>query len=169
MCEPGPLGTPVDQAVYTATTGVRSIILSTAANTTGTTAGNSTGNTTASVEVELAPAQFMALGCVVAEAHRQINCTTAPGAGANVVWRLSIDGLTSQSPVTSYSPPGLRALTMQSVRSGEVMVPPMDPVAALTSLSTEGGEVLMLRGDNFGPAAPASFVDGAWLLQCVGQ
>ena len=84
----GPEGTPV-QAVYTATEGVRSIVV------------DATGSSGA-VDAALAPAQFVASACEVVDAHRQINCTTAPGAGANIAWRLTIDGLTSQSPVTSY-------------------------------------------------------------------
>ncbi len=88
--------------------------------------------------VFLCPAQ-------VVEAHRQINCSTAPGAGSNLVWRLTIDGLTSQSPVTSYAPPSISQLRMVTVRNGDNLVPPVDPVLALSSLSTEGGETVRCR------------------------
>jgi hypothetical protein len=110
------------------------------------------------------PPEFTAVGCIVVEAHHVIECSTAPGAGSNIVWRLTIDGLTSQSAVTSYSPPSVVDLEMVAVRTNDSgLATPVDPVAALGALSTEGGEVIRINGTNFGPAAPASFVDGVWL------
>jgi hypothetical protein len=86
-------------------------------------------------------------GAQVVEAHRIINCTTAPGAGANLVWRLTIDGLTSQSPVTSYAPPAVSTLRMTRVRMGDLLVPPVDPALSLSTLSTEGGETVRYAGE----------------------
>jgi hypothetical protein len=146
----GPVGSVVE-AHYTASVGVRSVVLP---------RGSVVLNTSLPIP---APAQFIAADCSVVEAHRQINCTTAPGAGANIVWRLTIDGLTSQSPVTSYSAPSLSSLTMESILVNGSVADPVDPVAALSRLSTEGGELIRIVGDDFGPEEPESFVDGVWL------
>jgi hypothetical protein len=78
------------------------------------------------------------------------------------VWRLTVDGLTSQSPVTSYAAPSLAQLSMVLVRDGDALVAPANGLAALGLLSTEGGELLRISGANFGPVAPASFVDRVW-------
>jgi hypothetical protein len=105
---------------------------------------------------------FNASDCVVVDAHRQVNCTTMPGAGSNLVWRLTVDGLTSQSPVTSYAAPTLSQLSMVLVQDGDALVSPANDIASLGQLSTEGGELLRISGANFGPAVPASYVDRVW-------
>jgi hypothetical protein len=142
----GPAGTVVD-AVYTAPVLVTSVV-----------PAPSGGATTVNAS-EPVLAEFVATGCVVVVAHRQVNCTTVAGAGADIVWRLTIDGLVSQSPVTSYRAPALASLEMVAVVVNGTLVPATDPLGSLSLLSTEGGEVLRIRGDNFGPAAPQPFVD----------
>ncbi len=83
----GPLGTPLT-ATYSAPVAVRSVVVGAGALDTGIPE----------------PAVFRAQGCVVVEAHKQINCSTVPGAGSNIVWQLTINGLTSQSPVRTTTP-----------------------------------------------------------------
>lgn len=102
--------------------------------------------------------------CQVVVAHRAIGCRTSAGAGANLLWRITINGLTSQSPVTSYAPPVISTLLAVAVRVGDELVPATSPLAALSTLSTQGGETVRITGLNFGPASPQSFVDGVWLV-----
>lgn len=37
-----------------------------------------------------------------------------------------------------------------------------NPIAALATLSTEGGETVQINGTNFGPALPRSYVTDVW-------
>ena len=63
------------------------------------------------------------------------------------------------------SAPRITALAMVLVRAGDgsgALVPPTDPVAALSLLSTEGGEVIRITGTNLGPALPRSYVTDVW-------
>ncbi len=45
---------------------------------------------------------FEATGCTVVEAHVTVNCTTAPGIGSALSWRVYVDGLLSTVPLSSY-------------------------------------------------------------------
>ena len=107
-------------------------------------------------------AEFPATGCVVVVAHRQVNCSTTAGAGSDVSWVLTIGNQTSQSPVTSYATPAITSVRMQLVLSNGSLVSPADPVASLSQLSTEGGEVISISGANLGPAMPRSYISAVW-------
>jgi len=96
---------------------------------------------------------------VVIEAHRKINCTTTEGAGFSIVWVLTIGNQTSQSPTTSYKAPTITSLRMASVFVNDVLVAASSPVGSLTSLATEGGEVLVLNGTDLGPSSNRTLVN----------
>jgi hypothetical protein len=49
--------------------------------------------------------ELIADNCTIIKPHEQLQCLTAPGAGAHLKWTVVIDGLQSVSPTTSYAPP----------------------------------------------------------------
>lgn len=57
---------------------------------------------------------FVAASCIITVPHETLRCLTAPGAGADLKWRVVIDGLESVHPVTAYARPSI--LTLQSER-----------------------------------------------------
>lgn len=61
-----------------------------------------------------------------------------------------------------HSSPRITTLEMARVAMNGVLVVPSDPVAALSTLSTEGGEVVRINGINLGPALPRAYVTDAW-------
>jgi hypothetical protein len=136
----GPMGTAVT-AVYTTNKAITSVV--------------SPVNVSASNDT----VQFPATNCVVVEAHRKINCTTTEGAGFSIVWVLTIGNQTSQSPTTSYKAPTITSLRMSQVLVSDVLVAASSPVTSLTSLATEGGEVIVLNGTDLGPSANRTLVN----------
>jgi len=54
------------------------------------------------------------------------------------------------------------ALELVRVWVNGSLAAPVDPVAALASLATEGGETLRITGVNFGPALPRAYVSAVW-------
>lgn len=80
---------------------------------------------------------FMANDCEVTSDDVLV-CQTAPGAGSEHIWTVSIGSQLSEASTTSYAPP---------VIHGFAGVNGSDP----NSLSTEGGEEVDILGDNFGP------------------
>ena len=79
-----------------------------------------------------------------------VMCTTAPGVGAALSWQISIAGQVSawSTAVTSYGMPTIR--TVLPVAPSE----PRDMESVY--VSTEGGTVLQVLGDNFGKAGDAN-------------
>jgi hypothetical protein len=58
--------------------------------------------------------------------------------------------------------PEVTALEMGAVYENGSLARPFNAVAALSALSTEGGEVLLINGTNLGPAVPRSYVSAVW-------
>ena len=90
---------------------------------------------------------FTAVGCAVSVPQREISCTSAPGYGTGLLWRVTLLGVPSNtlSCNVSYAPPAVTAATGP---------PP----------STGGGSVITLSGTNFADAYPsvvAVLIDGA--------
>ena len=77
--------------------------------------------------------------CAITVPHEVITCSIAPGAGADMEWKLVISGQESSNPVTSYGVPVVTAIEG----------------AAVDEASTDGGQPLTLRGENFGPIGGA--------------
>ena len=83
---------------------------------------------------------FQARSCAVSVAHTTITCLTAPGAGAALSWTVTIDGVASTSPTTSYCEPQVANITM------------IDP-GTVTSLVPHLSYRVAIRGRCFGPPA----------------
>ena len=79
--------------------------------------------------------------CNVLTPHTTIECTSVPGVGANLKWRVTVGGVTGllSSVTTSYKAPKVLL-----IRDSEGAV----------GASTQGGSVVTLEGSDFGPATP---------------
>jgi hypothetical protein len=77
--------------------------------------------------------QFIATGCLVTTAHVALECSSAPGAGAGLHWRIVIGGQESVAATTAYAPPVISGL------SG---------LGALDA-STSGGQSVVISGTFF--------------------
>ena len=78
---------------------------------------------------------FQAHDCRVLQDHILIGCATAEGVGAALSWQVYIDGLNSTTPLTAYLPPAVTSVSL----------------SAAASANTQGGTVMIVDGDNFGP------------------
>ena len=88
-------------------------------------------------------------GCVVVAPHTLVNCSSVPGVGAALRFRLKVAGLSAQifNTTLKYNPPFI-APPLGS--SGEVLNAVYGPGAH--GANTRGGEEMFLFGRNFGPA-----------------
>ena len=86
---------------------------------------------------------FSASGCFVSQAHSEITCQTAPGAGDQLDWTVVVDGQTSVAQLSDYAPPVVDAVTLLATGA----VPP-------SNASDAGGQLVRLDGANFGPPVP---------------
>ena len=87
--------------------------------------------------------------CSVTVGHRQITCVTTKGGGKNHKWFVKIAGQKSTVPTTSYMRPTV--LSIEGIGA--------------TDASMNGGELVLVRGENFGPLP--SFHDGRVFLDSV--
>jgi hypothetical protein len=91
--------------------------------------------------------QFVATDCRVIVDFVKILCKTAPGAGKDLQWRVSIDNQESVLHTTNYGAPQLTEVfgitTMFSVDD--------TLVKGNIFASTDGGDVVTVSGKNFGP------------------
>ena len=83
--------------------------------------------------------RYNAVGCSVTTAHVQLTCTTVAGAGGGLDWKVTVDGQLSSNPTTNYHAPEVRTITYAT--GG----------AAVTAANVNGGEVVLLTGQWFGP------------------
>ena len=81
--------------------------------------------------------------CTMTTPHRELTCTVGSGAGTDLIWNLMIGFQNSSLPTTSYGQPQVLGLT--NVNGGE-----------LNDANTEGGDVVVIRGRNFGPGEAAN-------------
>ena len=100
----GPLGTPITSVTY--------------------------GQTYAATPA-LTGKDFTATNCSVVVPHTQINCTTAAGAGANLIYLVTVDGQLNVVPTASYG------------------VPVITSISGMSGGSTDGGDVVVLTGQYF--------------------
>ncbi len=56
------------------------------------------------------PLHFTAQQCSVTVDHIEIQCVTGPGVGARLLWTVTVDGLGSTYPRTSYQAPVITSL-----------------------------------------------------------
>jgi len=81
---------------------------------------------------------YQATNCSVTVDHVEIMCTTAAGAGAGLKWIVYIDGQASGVPTTNYAPPSVETISGAG--------------ASESGASTNGGELVVISGQNFGPS-----------------
>lgn len=87
--------------------------------------------------------------CTVVTDNTQFQCTTAPGAAANLIWTIVVAGQVSAQPTTSYQIPTVTGIS--------------DAFGApLTAANVNGGTVLYISGTGFGPV---NYAPGESLLQ----
>lgn len=81
---------------------------------------------------------FDGLDCALTTEHTQLRCTTAAGAGANLSWRVVVNGQASAdlASTLSYQPPVLDLVYGPGANQG----------------STEGGDAVYVSGSGFGTA-----------------
>jgi len=83
-------------------------------------------------------AEYHAEACsVTGTGHNEITCTSVPGVGRPLFWTVQVDGQNSTVPTTSYARPSLINVTDQYGQP-------------LENLKTEGNDIILLRGGNFG-------------------
>jgi hypothetical protein len=87
--------------------------------------------------------------CAVSKPHTELTCATVAGAGKNLVWKVTLDGLESTMPTTNYAPPEVTGLT--GLNSNIVDM-----------ANVNGGTQLFIVGKFFGP-----FIFGKGLVQSI--
>ena len=80
--------------------------------------------------------------------HVEIQCLTAPGVGARLLWTVVVANQSSTNPRTGYMMPQLSAVAV-SGPSGAVA----NDSVAMNSLATDGTDTLVFTGRYFGPAS----------------
>ena len=89
---------------------------------------------------------FQAQDCNVVVDHYQIECKTAQGAGKDLQWRVEIDHQISLLMTTDYAKPVIESIEQYDrLDLGET------PPALIRGMQTEGNELVILAGRNFGP------------------
>jgi hypothetical protein len=83
--------------------------------------------------------KYNASNCSVIVPHITIQCATTRGAGARVLWVVTIAQQSSSSPSTSFAVPVISAITRPAG-------------ASIASFATLGGDTVYVSGTNFAPA-----------------
>jgi hypothetical protein len=105
--------------------------------------------------------EYVAAGCAIASSDASIvSCLTAPGTGKGHVWNINVGG--QASPLlranTSYAPPVITAFERTDI----------DPATGLpfteTSFLTQGSELVLISGKNFGPSIVNGKFDAVYTL-----
>lgn len=124
----------------------------------------STGSTRYDVD------KYTATGCVVVVPNKEVLCTTAPGVGGNLTWRVEVAGQASLSkcldyPTTTPPPMGQTTSTTRlpcfknltvTTSYARPVVRALNGGAAVTGAgavgaATVGGQVFVVAGEHFGP------------------
>lgn len=63
----------------------------------------------------------------------------------------------------------ITALEMVTVLVNGSYVPASNDSSMLSALSTEGGEIVQISGQNFGPSFPRSYISSVWYGNAVGS
>jgi hypothetical protein len=93
--------------------------------------------------------------CVMITPHTMIRCTTIAGAGANMQWLITVDGQVSSIPVAAYSAPSIGAIRDKTSNM------------TVNAANTDGGDVVTLIGQNFGPGCSTTSVYCRGLVQTL--
>ena len=93
--------------------------------------------------------EFDAAACNVSVADTTIVCSVPDGAGTDLLWSVVIGGQKSSARTVAYAVPEIHSFTCSPSRCD--------------NLSTTGGDTVVLRGVNFGPATRSpNFLAGAY-------
>ena len=84
--------------------------------------------------------RFPAFGCNVTVAHTKIECWTTEGAGSAHAWLVTVSDQVNRMPSTSYGAPQIHSI--ESLPAG--------------GMRTDGGDVVLIKGANFGPTSIGS-------------
>ena len=126
-------------------TGVTAAVLSTRGGESVTLDGSMFGPPDVPVTAKYGNGRYAAPTCDH-ESQTRVVCTSAEGVGKDHTWVITVDGQSSapSGGVTAYAPPVLTGVAG--------FVNPTSGVAVdVGALRTEGGETVVLSGDNFGP------------------
>jgi hypothetical protein len=77
--------------------------------------------------------------CSMTIPHKELVCTSTAGAGADLQWVITVDGQVSTFPITGYGRPRITSVVASN------------GVSPVTAASTDGQDVILLKGQNFGP------------------
>ena len=100
---------------------------------------------------------FVARNCTVTVDHVGVTCVMVAGVGDKLSWSVTIAGVSSTSPRTSYAAPAIAAVGVVTA-NGSVSFAKDD----LGRLRTAGGDTLVFRGNHFGA------VDGGFPRTATG-
>ena len=81
---------------------------------------------------------FSSVACTVSVPDVQLQCVIAPGAGHNLIWRVTLDGQASAEPTTSYAAPVVTGITTALG-------------AQVTAANVNGGDIVWIVGQFYGP------------------
>jgi hypothetical protein len=104
------------------------------------------------------PGGYVATGCSVSVAHTEITCSSVPGIGKELTfWISSLMGsksniLSDAGNQAKYDQPIITSIVTRRLN-------PNNEGATITSnnLRTEGGDVVIISGNNFGPASSSHY------------
>ena len=111
--------------------------------------------------------KYTAAGCYVLTANTEVLCTTAPGVGANLTWRVVVGGQAGSSLCadpdgdgapngcaynlsTSYAPPTVKPIGALDESSSSARAV---TGAGVSGATTTGGQQLVISGAQFGPSS----------------
>lgn len=95
---------------------------------------------------------FTATSCNVTQDDVEITCLTGPGVGSALSWRVVVANLSSSAPLTKYASPKISDISL--LGSSVPKVAEGVGKLVLTGLSSSGGDVLVVKGENLGPLSP---------------
>jgi len=91
---------------------------------------------------------YVLAACTIAIPYFQLACTLSQGDGDGLAWAISVDGVASVQPTTSYAPP---VIVSMRVYNADNTFPTTDTFA-----NTDGGSILRVAGTGFSSAARLS-------------
>ena len=89
---------------------------------------------------------FQALNCNTYIPHKSIRCVVPEGAGANIAWKLFVDGQQSVQPTTAYGPPEIYKIWPETNRGTGAV----SNGNSTSDASSIGGDIIHIQGKNFG-------------------
>ena len=104
-------------------------------------------------EVRYRKAYDVTKNCVMSIPHSALLCVVLPGAGADLVWSITVDSLSSSGPRSSYAGPEISNVFL--------------PDSPNSVLLVSGGQRVVIAGNNFGPPANCTVSSPCSYLETV--